>query len=95
MAGVGFRFVAEPPGAQGLAGFLHQASDPAAPLVVAADQPQRAVQQLRQGVQLGPQLGGEPQSAVDQVAQHDHLLGPQPGRQLQQGVEGGGVAIGG
>ena len=47
MARPGFMSMAEPEGAEGRGGFPLQALEPAAPLVVAIDQPQWAPQQLR------------------------------------------------
>lgn len=93
--GAGIRRMAQPPGSERLGRLLNQTLDPAASLMIADDQPQCAAQQLRQGSQLGAQLLGESQPAVNQIAQHHHLLRAMGCRQLQQGIEGAGIAIAG
>ena len=94
-AGPGFWSVAQPQRSEGTGGFANQALQPAAAFVVALDQPQPAAQQLRQGTDLGAKRGGEAGAAVQQVAEHQHLLRPQAMGQRQQRVQGGGIAIAG
>ena len=91
----GFGPMAEPEGAEGRGGFPPQPLQPAAPVVVAIDQPQRTAQQFGKGYQFLPQLGGEPQPAMDQIAEHHHLGRPETLGQLQQGIEAGRIPIAG
>lgn len=95
MAWPRFGPMAEPKWSEGTGGFPPQSLQPAAPFVVAIDQPQRATQQLGEGHQLLPQFGGEAHPAMDQIPEHHHLLGKKAVGQLQQGIEAGGIPIAG
>jgi len=95
MARPGFGPMAEPKGAEGTGGFPPQALQPAAPFVVAIDQPQRATEQFGKGHQFLPQFGGDAQPTMDQIPKHHHLLGKEAVGQLQQGIEAGGIPIAG
>lgn len=95
MAWPGFGSMAEPKGTESRGGFPPQALQPAAALVVAIDQPQRAPQQFGQGHQFLPQFGGEAHPTMDQVTEHHHLLGKEAVGQLQQSIEGRGIPIAG
>jgi hypothetical protein len=61
--------------------------------MVAADETQWASHQFGQSLNLLSEIGGEPQTAVDQIPQHHHLVGLHPMHQRQQGVESGPIAI--
>jgi hypothetical protein len=63
--------------------------------MVAIDEPQGAPQKLGQGHQLLPQINGEADSSVDQVAEHHHLGGAEAMGQLQQDIQAGGIPIAG
>ena len=95
MARPGFGPMAEPKGAEGTGGFPPQALQPAAPFVVAIDQPQRATEQFGKGHQFLPQFGGDAHPTMDQIPKHHHLLGKEAVGQLQQGIEAGGIPIAG
>jgi hypothetical protein len=91
----GFGPMAEPKGAEGTGGFPPQALQPAAPFVVAIDQPQRAIQKFGKGRQFLPQFNGDAHPTMDQITEHHHLGRPEALGELQQGIEVGGISIAG
>lgn len=87
--------MAQPQGAKALGRLLGQSLDLAAQLMVPTDQSQGAAELVGQLPQPLPQLGGEGLTAVDEVAEHQHLARPEGLGQAHQPLQVRGASVAG